>query len=50
VGTLAREEMESFFGRKVFLELFVKVRPAWREDPGFLNEIDWRSMLGVEGK
>lgn len=50
VGTLARQEMESFFGRKVFLELFVKVKPAWREDPAFLNEIDWRSMLGVEGQ
>jgi GTP-binding protein Era len=50
VGTLAREEMESFFGRKVFLELFVKVKPAWREDSAFLNEIDWRSMLGVESQ
>lgn len=50
VGTLARQEMESFFGRKVYLELFVKVRPGWREDPEFLNEIDWRSMLGEEGE
>ncbi len=50
VGTAARLEMESFFGRKVFLELFVKVRPRWRESPGFLNEIDWRSMAGTEEK
>ncbi len=50
VGTLARQDMESFFGRKVHLELFVKVKPGWRENPGFLNEIDWRSMLGEEGE
>lgn len=48
VGTLARGEMEAFFGKKVFLELFVKVRPGWRESPDFLNEIDWRSMAGKE--
>jgi GTP-binding protein Era len=48
VGTLARQEMESFFGRKVYLELFVKVRRGWREDPEFLNAIDWRSMSGEE--
>jgi GTPase Era involved in 16S rRNA processing len=38
--------MEALLGRKVFLELFVKVRPGWREIPEFLNEIDWRSMAG----
>lgn len=48
VGTLARKEMEAFFGRKVFLELFVKVKLNWRESPGFLDAIDWRSMLGKE--
>jgi GTP-binding protein Era len=48
VGTLARQEMESFFGRKVYLELFVKVRRGWREDPEFLSAIDWRSMSGEE--
>ncbi len=46
VGTAARQEMEALFGRKIFLELFVKVRPRWREDPRFLAELDWRSMLG----
>jgi GTPase len=47
VGTAARIEAESLLGRKIFLELFVKVRPNWREDPQFLNEIDWRSMAGL---
>ncbi|HEU0141651.1 MAG TPA: GTPase Era [Bryobacteraceae bacterium] len=50
VGTLARQELESFFGRKVFLELFVKVRPEWRNSPEFLNTIDWRSMAGTESE
>lgn len=31
LGTLARTEIEAFLGRKVFLELFVKVRPKWRD-------------------
>jgi GTP-binding protein Era len=46
IGTGARMEMESLFSKKVFLELFVKVRAGWRDDPAFLNAIDWRSMAG----
>lgn len=46
VGTAARLEMEALFGRKVFLELFVKVRPRWRDDPRMLDALDWRSMSG----
>jgi GTPase len=48
IGTLARKEMESMFSRKIFLELFVKVRKDWRESPEFLNAIDWRAMRGGE--
>jgi GTPase len=48
IGTAARIEIESLLGRKVFLGLFVKVRPNWRESPEFLNAIDWRSMTGTE--
>lgn len=44
IGTAARQEMEAFFGRKIFLELFVKVRERWRESPQFLNELDWHNM------
>lgn len=43
IGTNARTEIESFLSRKVFLELFVKVRPKWRTDQAFVNELDWRS-------
>jgi GTPase len=46
VGTNARHDMERMLGRKVFLELLVKVQPNWRESQTFLNELDWRSMAG----
>jgi GTP-binding protein Era len=48
VGTLAREEMERFFGKKIFLDLHVKVRPDWREKPAFLDALDWRTMAGKD--
>jgi GTP-binding protein Era len=32
VGTESRIDMENFFEKKVFLELFVKVNPNWRDD------------------
>jgi GTP-binding protein Era len=48
IGTEARENIERLVGRKVFLALFVKVKPNWREDPSFLNTVDWRSMVGSE--
>lgn len=48
VGTLARQDIETLLGNKVYLELFVKVRAGWREQSGFLNEIDWRNMTGGE--
>jgi GTP-binding protein Era len=48
IGTLTRQEMETMFGRKIFLELFVKIQKNWRENPEFLKTIDWRSMTGRE--
>lgn len=47
IGTDARLEAEHLLERKIYLELFVKVRANWREDPEFLNAIDWRSMAGL---
>ena len=38
VGSEARKDIEAFVGRKVFLELFVKVRPKWRDNELFLRE------------
>jgi len=41
IGRLAREEIEQMIGRKVFLELFVKVRPGWRENDRFLSSFGY---------
>ena len=41
VGTEARLEMERLFGMKVFLQLWVKVREAWREDERVLLELGY---------
>ena len=38
IGTTARQEIESFLNSKVFLELFVKVRPKWRDNEMHLKE------------
>jgi GTP-binding protein Era len=38
IGTLAREEMETFLQRKVFLQLYIKVRPKWRDNDQQLKE------------
>ncbi|MFB6454403.1 GTPase Era [Chitinophaga sp. Hz27] len=38
IGTRARQDIEKFIERKVFLELFVKVRGKWRDNDLFLKE------------
>jgi GTP-binding protein Era len=38
LGSEARKDIEAFIDRKVFLELFVKVRPKWRDTETFLKE------------
>lgn len=45
MGTAARLELEALLGKKVFLELFVKVKPGWRESAAFVEELDWRKQL-----
>jgi GTPase len=45
IGTSARIQLEKMLGMKVFLELFVKVQPNWRESRGFVEELDWRRQL-----
>jgi GTPase len=39
IGTRARPEIEAVLGRKVFLELVVKVRPKWRRDEAQLERL-----------
>ncbi len=38
LGTESRKEIETFLGQKIFLELFVKVKPKWRENEMQLRE------------
>ena len=48
IGTVAREEMERIFSRRIYLDLHVRVRPNWREDPEFVGALDWRGNVGMD--
>jgi GTP-binding protein Era len=39
IGTAARAELEEELGRRLFLELSVRVRPRWRDDEKFLSNL-----------
>jgi GTP-binding protein Era len=39
IGRKARLEIEDMIGSQVFLELWVKVRPGWADDPALLREL-----------
>lgn len=41
VGTQARRDMEKFFEKKVFLKMFVKVNPNWRESKKELKKFGY---------
>jgi len=45
IGTRARHSIERLLGKKVFLELFIKVQSRWRESRQFVDELDWRKQL-----
>jgi GTP-binding protein Era len=45
IGTSARLQIERMLGARVFLELFVKVQPGWRNSREFVEELDWRRQL-----
>ncbi len=39
IGTDGRAALEEYFGKRVFLDLFVKVVPGWRNSPQIIHEI-----------
>ena len=41
VGTYARKDIEEFLGKKIFLELFVKVIPDWRSKKNYLKRFGY---------
>ena len=42
VGSKSREDLEKFFGTKVFLDLWVKVKENWRDSQFNLNDLGYR--------
>jgi len=50
IGTAARLELERVAGARVYLELFVKVQPGWRDSPQFVERLDWRRQLEELGR
>ena len=44
IGTKARIDIESFFHKKVYLELYVKAIPKWKDKDKFLNEIGFKEF------
>ena len=45
IGTRARKDIEAYFNKKVYLDLFVKVVPKWRDKEKFLNMIGYKDFL-----
>jgi GTPase len=45
IGTAARVQIERMLSTKVFLELYVKAKPGWRDSRQFIEELDWRRQL-----
>ena len=43
IGTKARIDLEKFFGKKVFIELYVKVSKNWRSNPNQLKKFGYRN-------
>jgi GTP-binding protein Era len=41
IGTEARVEIEELLGRQIYLELFVKVRTDWRQNPRMLRDLEY---------
>ncbi len=44
IGIMAREELEIYLGKKVYLETFVKVIPKWRDKEKYLNEFGFNDF------
>ncbi len=49
IGTAARQELERFFGARVYLDLHVKVRAQWREDEQVLDQLGLPQDRGGRG-
>jgi GTP-binding protein Era len=50
IGTQARKELEELLDTKIYLGLFVKVVPGWRDNPHRVRELDWHAQLEALGQ
>jgi len=50
IGTQARKELETILGSHIFLELFVKVQPNWRQKSSMVRQLDWHRQLEQLGE
>ena len=50
IGTAARHDLEEFLGRRVFLDLQVRLEPGWREDRALLARLDRDLDVDLETK
>ncbi len=48
IGTAARHDLEDFLGRRVYLDLNVRLEPGWREDKAVLASLDRDVDLNLE--
>ena len=46
IGSYAREDMEKFFGTKVFLDLWVKVKENWRDSNFNISNFGFKDDMG----
>lgn len=50
IATSSRESLEAAFDRKVYMQVFVKVKPGWRDKPAFMKTLDdGRYLTGMGG-
>jgi GTP-binding protein Era len=45
IGSEARKELEAILDAHIFLELFVKVQPNWRQNAAVVKQLDWHRQL-----
>ncbi len=48
IGTAARHDLEEYLGRRVYLDMNVRLEPGWREDKAVLASLDRDVDLGVK--
>lgn len=42
IGTMARKELEEYFNKRIFLELFVSIKEDWLNNPRILKELGYK--------